>query len=147
MVMNMIMMTILAQKILVTNTKSSSSMPLFMTNVFAFLTQSRRHLGYPRHHQHHHHNQDHHGHQDLHDHPPPNHLYEDDRTALVAELRICLSSLTSPQLRRPHFTFVEMVVKVFMMFFGKIIAFVVIIKLINFLITRLYQVPDIAKGS
>ena len=138
---------------MVMNTKSSSSMPLFMTNVFAFLTQSRRHLGYPRHHQHHHHNQGHRGHQDLHDHlnhldlHPPNHLYEDDRTALVAELRICLSSLTSPQLRRPHFTFVEMVAKMFIMVFSKIVAFVVIIKLINILITRFYQVPDIAKGS
>ena len=66
---------------------------------------------------------------------------------MVAELRICLSSLTSPQLRRPHFTFVEMVVRVFIMVFGKIVAFVVIIKLINILITRFYQVPDIAKGS
>ena len=60
---------------------------------------------------------------------------------MVAELRICLSSLTSPQLRRPHFTFVEMVVKVFIMVFDKIIVFVVIIKLINFLMTRLYQAP------
>ena len=129
------------------NTKSSSSMPLFMTSVFAFLTQSRRHLGYPRHHHHHHQSQGHRGHQDHHDHlnhrdyHPPPHLYEDDRTALVAELRICFSSLTSPQLRRPHFTFVERNGGEGVLVFDKIIAFVVIIKLINFFITRLYQVP------
>ena len=86
------------------HTKSSSSTPLLETSIFASLVQSRRHLdddthGHNNHqdHQNHHHN---HHHQDHHE----NDLYVDASRALE-ELKICLSSLRSPQFHSPHSTF------------------------------------------
>ena len=82
------------------NTNSSSSTPLLETSILASLVQSRRHLGHTYPHSYHQ-DQDHHQvhHQDY----DKSDLYVDARRALV-ELRICLSSLRSPQFHSPHST-------------------------------------------
>ena len=82
------------------NTKSSSSTALLEASIFAFLVQSRRHLDDDTYcHNHHQDHQDHH-HHDHHE----NDLYVDASRALE-ELKICLSSLRSPQFQSPHSTF------------------------------------------